>query len=214
MAIVDIHTHHGCPQPEGVISVSLHEAGAVEMMREHVEQLFSAGFHPWYVTAPLGAEERKLLEEAAGLPNVVAIGEAGIDLVKGAPLFVQLLNFKAHVEVSEKFGLPLVIHCVKGVDIVAGVHRDMSVTQPWCIHGFRLKPAPALQLTSRGIYLSFGERFNADTVAAIPPELILAETDESPLPISAIIDNLSAYLPDAQQRITQNTNRFLTNGSF
>ena len=210
MPILDIHTHNLPPQPEGIISVSLHDPEAFELIVNNENQLFSVGFHPWYATSPLSEAERNLLEKAVQLKNVVAVGEAGIDLVKGAPLFVQLLNFKTHIELSEKYRLPLIIHCVKGTDVILGVHRDLKPGQKWCIHGFRLKPAPAQQLTSRGIYLSFGEHFNAETLKAVPQELLMAETDESPLSIDNIIDKFTPVIPGAFTLIRDNAARFLS----
>ena len=119
--------------------------------------------------------------------------------------------FKRHVELSESLRKPLVIHDVKGHDIIAGARRDLAPTQPWVIHGFRRKPEVAEMLLRAGCYLSFGEQFNADTLRATPEDRILAETDESPLDITEVIASLSAaYGKDLTPTIAENTMKILS----
>ena len=64
---------------------------------------------------------------------------------------------------------------------------------PWIIHGFRGKPQLAQQLLNKGFYISLGEKFNPETVSIIPVDRLLFETDESPLNINKIIDNITIY---------------------
>ena len=131
------------------------------------------------------------VEELARRPEVLAIGECGVDLVKGGPLFRQLQIFKKHVEISEAVGKPLILHVVKATDIIMGLKRDLNPSQPWIIHGFRGKPQTAGMLLKAGILLSFGAKFNPETVASMPAGSILAETDDSPESIYSVIASLS-----------------------
>lgn len=210
MDILDIHTHHPVPQPQGVESICMHAdtEGLVFMP----SQRYSIGIHPWDTTAEITPEEWARLESLAAMPEVVAIGECGIDLTPhGGPLFRQILVFKRHVELSESLRKPLVIHDVKGHDIIAGARRDLAPTQPWVIHGFRRKPEVAEMLLRAGCYLSFGEQFNADTLRATPEDRVLAETDESPLDITEVIASLSAaYGKDLTPTIAENTMKILS----
>ncbi len=143
--IIDIHTHRPYPQPEGIISKALRPDSA-ETSEMKTFQLYSVGMHPWDTQDTEDAGLFARLEEIAAQPNVAAIGECGIDLLRGAPMFRQLLVFRRHVEISEKLRKPLIIHDVKADDIICGLRRDMKPTQPWCIHGFRGKPAAAMAL--------------------------------------------------------------------
>ena len=154
-------------------------------------QCYSAGIHPWDTVEQPDEEAFASLECLAARKEVVAIGECGVDLLKRGPLFRQLQILKRQIEISEKFRKPVIFHCVKGADILMGLKRDLNPRQPWIIHGFRGKPQLAAQLTEKGFFLSFGEKFNADTVMAMPDDRILAETDESILSISEIIGALS-----------------------
>lgn len=186
--LLDIHSHHAAPYPEGIISVSPTEYKPVE------GQLYSVGIHPWATAEEGGVTEEMYaaLSRTAADAQVVAIGECGVDIVKGGPMFRQLQLFKRHYELSEELGKPLVIHCVKAYDVILGLKRDLQPKQPWVIHGFRGKPSAAEMLVKAGIGVSFGERFNAESVKVVPDGLLYAETDESALPISDIIAALSA----------------------
>ena len=203
MSVVDCHTHSAAPQPRAVVCVS--PAGFDPMPG----QLYSVGIHPW---DPGEATEENFsrLEAAATLPQVVAVGEAGIDSLRGGPMFRQMLAFRRQIEISEKACKPLVIHDVRAHDTVAGLRRDYSPRQPWIIHGFRGKPSVVRMMTgaSADIYFSFGEKFNPDTLRTVPPERVLAETDCSALSIEEIIASLSAAAGrDMLPVVEENTRR-------
>lgn len=206
--IIDIHSHRQPPYPEGVVSLSDLNAPLLE------GQAYSAGIHPWTSSGNIDESLFNQLESLAFNPSVVAIGECGVDLLKGGALYLQLGILKRHIELSEKTRKPLILHCVKGTDIILGLKRDFNPRMPWIIHGFRGKPGQCLQLTSKGIYLSFGEKFNPDTVKTVPGNLILAETDESSLSIREIIDSLSlAAGRDVMPEIKANTAAVLGRGN-
>ena len=210
---LDIHTHHPAPQPLGVVAATLDNFTPVE------GQLYSVGIHPWTTSQLPSKEDWEKLEELAALPCVVAIGECGIDKLKGGPLFKQLIVMQRQIDISEKLGKPLVIHDVKAHDVIVGLRKEMEVKQKWVVHGFRGKPTVAKMLTDVGIYLSFGEKFNPDSLPMVPTDLFLAETDESPLSIEEVIAELatSLYGPgeDSYEKATElirnNTAKFLWN---
>lgn len=183
--ILDIHTHHPQPYPQGVINVTVEDFSPVE------GQLYSVGIHPWDTSEAVAEERLSLLEKLAAHPQIVAIGECGVDLLKGGPMFRQLQLLKRHIEISEAVKKPVIMHVVKGSDIIMGLKRDLQPEQQWIIHGFRGKPQLAEALLSAGIHLSFGPRYNIDTVKSMPVGRILAETDDSPMTIDEVIASLS-----------------------
>ena len=107
-------------------------------------------------------------------------------------MWLQVNAFKAQALLSERLRKPLIVHDVKCHEGILGVHRDVSPSVPWVVHGFRGKPSVAEMFLRRGISLGFGERFNAETLRMVPPGMIFAETDESRLSIGEIIAALSA----------------------
>lgn len=202
--ILDIHTHSEFAGPESVLAMSPEE------YKPEGDRYCSLGIHPWNTGVEISADLFADLEEKCRQPNVVAIGECGIDLLKGGPMFRQMNVFRKQVEISERLAKPLIIHDVKAHDIIMGLHRDLNPSQNWLIHGFRGKPALAAQLVNAGLWLSFGEKFNPETLKSVPHDRILAETDESSLPIRDIIARLSECAgSDLLNVIISNTAQFL-----
>lgn len=202
--ILDIHTHRPAPYPEGVVSLPDLDTPL------SAGQLYSAGIHPWLTKEPVAEETWRKLESLLADERVVAVGECGIDLLKGGPMFRQLMILKRQIELSEKYGKPVILHCVKAADIILGLKRDLNPSRLWAIHGFRGKPAQGRQFTDKGILLSFGDKFNPETVMTVPGNMILAETDESVLTITEIIGALCAAANrDVAPEIRENTAAFL-----
>lgn len=201
---LDIHTHHPAPRPEAVVSVSPEQFSPV------AEQLYSIGVHPWNADTAYTGTDWGEFKRLASNPQIAAIGECGIDKLKGGVMFKQLLVMQKQIDISEELKKPLIIHDVKAHDVIVGLKRDLNPTQKWVVHGFRGKPTVAKMLTDAGIYLAFGEKFNPDTPKTVPHHLILAETDESELSIMEIISNLSENLGfNALALIADNTDFFL-----
>ena len=199
--ILDLHTHLPGPRPQAIISCSPFE---IPEEGEFKGQLYSVGIHPWNVKITgLSLSDKAALAAAAMRPDVVAIGETGIDLQHpgAAPLFAQMLAFKAHVELSERLEKPLIIHSVKAQDMIIGVRKDMGAKMPWIIHGFRGKPTVADMYLKAGIGVSFGEKFNAESLMTVPLDMIFAETDESTLTIEEIIAALTAVRPEVSPEL-------------
>lgn len=206
--ILDVHSHREAPYAEGVVSLRVKDTEADAPLLEG--QAYSAGIHPWdsvdTVMRETSEEIWRRLETIAEDGRVLAIGECGIDIPKGGPLFRQMQILKRQIDLSERLGKPLILHCVKAADIIMGLKRDLQPRQPWIIHGFRGKPELARQLTDKGIFLSFGEKFNPDTIASMPGNMLLAETDESAMNIEEIIGGLSgAAGKDLTPEILSNT---------
>ncbi len=186
MTLTDFHTHR-LDAADAIVSLS--PDAARSFLRENPQAKISVGIHPWDTDKRVDFE---LLGTVAALPEVVAIGETGLDKLRGAPLEVQADTFIRHIELSERLHKPLIIHSVKATDLLLEIKRNMKPSQPWAIHGFRGGPQLAAQLLDHGFYLSLGEHFNTATAAIIPDDRLLAETDESTLGIEAIIDRISA----------------------
>lgn len=203
MMILDCHTHRIPPQPQAVICAS------PACFSPLAGQLYSLGIHPWN-PGEATPENLDLLLTLARAPEVVAIGEAGVDALRGAPLYQQTLTFRRQIEISEQLEKPLVIHDVKAHDTVAGLRRDFRPRQPWILHGFRAKPSVVNMMlkASTDFYFSFGEKWNPDSLRAVPRDRLLAETDESALPIEEIIARISNILgEDLTSTISANTLR-------
>lgn len=185
--MTDNHTHTN--RPGAVVNVDPVEHREGDFVPVD-GRLYSVGIHPWNA-GRWNERDVELLERLAADPRVVAIGETGLDSVRGdADMGAQRGLLLKHVELSERTGKPLLLHVVRRYDDIMALKKRLNPAQAWVIHGFRGKPEMAKALIERGFYLSYGERFNAESVAVTPPERMLAETDESELGIDEIVARL------------------------
>lgn len=138
--------------------------------------LYSASVHPWYV----GRDWKKLLKENTGMIEKSAfIGECGLDRLRShLSMDEQILLFSEMAQIAERMGKPMIIHCVKAFSELLEVHKQINPSVPWIFHGFRGKPQLMQQLLAKGMYISFGISFNAESLALCPTDKILLETDE------------------------------------
>lgn len=181
---LDIHTHDKS-RIDAIINIYPNE--------QLIEGAYhSVGIHPWH-TSNVDTITIENLKALAINPQVVAIGETGLDALKGTSLDIQTEIFLIHVTLSEQYQKPLIIHCVKAFNEIIALKKRLRPTMPWIIHGFRGKPQLAQQLLDNGFYISLGEKFNTETATIIPSNRLLFETDESILNISSIKDNINKY---------------------
>ncbi len=186
--ILDAHTHNLTAR-NAIISVEPGDFKPADGL------FYSVGLHPW--SASRDAHHEALLCSVATHPQVVAIGECGIDLVRSTlDEAGQIELTLLHARLAEELHKPLVLHCVRSYHIVARLLKEFSPTQPWIIHGFRGNATVARQLLRfRQVWLSFGEHFNADALAATPQNRRLAETDCSTRPIEEIAAIVNPTIP-------------------
>ena len=179
--MIDWHTHS--LRRNAVVDIDptgIDAAGIRKIMPLHKGYMYSVGIHPWNadkITLPDLLEARVLAAE----PDVVAIGEVGLDTTKGShsDLEKQIDILKYHVKISEELRKPLTLHIVKRFPEIIKLKKELKPTQRWIIHGFRGKPELAKELLRHGFYLSFGKKFNPESYALTPPEKRLTETDDN-----------------------------------
>lgn len=194
-AIIDIHTHN-IDSEKSIISLSPQSFNPLP------SHYYSVGIHPWK-SNDIAPRDIELLHIAASHPQVVAIGETGIDRLRGASLEKQIELFIQHIELSEKSRKPLILHVVKATDVILNLHNNYKPTQQWIIHGFRGNEKTAQQLLSKGIELSFGKNFNPLSVAYTPLEKLWIETDESNCDIENIYNNIAQIKGIPTQELLQ-----------
>jgi TatD DNase family protein len=86
-------------------------ARAIELARQHPGRLFAtAGVHPHHADE-LTAQRLSELEELASQPQVVAIGECGLDYYRNfSPPAAQRQAFERQLELAARAGKPLFLH--------------------------------------------------------------------------------------------------------
>lgn len=156
------------------------------------EEFASAGIHPWHIGD--AEEQLRQLREAVQRPEVVFIGEAGLDKLADAPMPIQQEVFTAQARMAEEVRKPLIIHCVKAWQELLAIRKGIKPSVPWIIHGFRGNANLARQLTNQGLYLSFGEHFNPEAPKAAWPGHLFAETDDSDVDIRMVYQKIAEAL--------------------
>ena len=188
----DLHTHRTDARP-GEAVVCLPPDVHPDTFSPQEGFSYSAGWHPQSMPDNL-LEGRSALLRLLALPSVTAIGECGIDrTVASSPLERQQEAFLMQIELSERLQKPLILHVVRAFDLLLGVHKLVRPRMPWIVHGFRGKPATAVQLIEAGMYVSFGAHFNEKSVVACPTERLFVETDaNSEISLSGLYRDLAA----------------------
>jgi len=134
------------------------------------------------------ADQQEVLAEIArlaGLPQVRAVGETGLDYYRDdAPPAVQREWFRAHIDIAKQVRKPLMIHDRDAhADVLAILAADGPPEQV-IFHCYSGDAELAAQCASAGYVLSFAGTVtfgNAhslrESAAVLPAELMLAETD-------------------------------------
>jgi TatD DNase family protein len=178
---VNLHTHSFTIANQ-VISVYNLPVPDALILNDYPERLYSIGIHPWYaVNSKVQIAE---IEKAVIKHNVIAIGECGLDKLKGPDLSEQILVFEQQILIAEKVNKPVIIHCVKAFNELIQIKKRIKPTVPLIIHGFRNNATIAKQLHNEGFLLSFCPQSlaNSSLVNELPAMLsnnvFFLETDD------------------------------------
>jgi TatD DNase family protein len=179
---INFHTHHDRQDPD-LINLQTLDVNS-QLKIENLPDLCSLGLHPWFVQVSSWQEAWSKLEASAELPQVVAIGECGLDRNIDLPLALQIEIFIKQIELAEKLRKPLVIHCVKAFAELIAIQKKIKSSIPWIIHGFNKKEQVFQELLNHDFYFSFGAAILSDrspvvqAIATIPDGRFLLETDD------------------------------------
>jgi TatD DNase family protein len=146
----------------------------------------SVGLHPH--EAKDGVEGvAALLEEvvASGQPELVAVGECGLDYhYDHSPRPTQREAFAAQIALAHRHGLALVVHSREAWDDTLAVLETEGVPERTVFHCFTGGPPEARRCLDLGAYLSFsgivtfkGAGDVRDAAALCPADRLLVETD-------------------------------------
>lgn len=192
IAHFDFHTHRmDAPAGTAVVSLPRSVVRHPETFSPMKGAFYSAGIHPWWTDEDV-EREWEGVQSLAAHPQVVMIGEAGFDALRG-DLTRQGEMFERQTTLSERLGKPLVIHCVQAFHLLLAARKRLRPQQTWTIHGFRGKEATARQLLDAGMHLSFGEKFSIDALRLCPTDRLHIETDDARLSLEEIRAGILPY---------------------
>jgi TatD DNase family protein len=158
---------------------------------------FTSGLHPWHADKLDIGEIKKRLEKLIELKFIIAIGETGIDKLKGPEIHLQTEVFKAHIGVAEKYGLPIIVHSVKAHNEILKLKTELNSKVPWVIHHFNGSKQIAFDLIDHGFYLSLSYHITqtnsklSEYLHTLPLDSIFLETDDFNIDIKNLYKSVS-----------------------
>ncbi|NGO68300.1 TatD family hydrolase [Streptomyces boncukensis] len=149
----------------------------------------AVALHPNEAPRLPGAELDEALagiEKLAALPQVLAVGETGLDYYRTGEdgVAAQQRSFREHIALAKRLGKALVIHDREAHADVLRILDEEGAPERTVFHCFSGDRAMAEACAAEGYFMSFAGNVtfkNAqplrDALAAAPPELLLVETD-------------------------------------
>jgi TatD DNase family protein len=229
---VDVHTHRRI-QTAGVLSISNFSQKDFQNafftdLSQNTEGVTSCsvGLHPWFLTKENFEKDFDRLSQLASNQRVIAIGECGLDKLKGEDIAFQTLVFERQIRLAEAVSKPVVIHCVRAFGEVVAVKKRLKPSVPLIIHGFNKKASILEELVRHDFYISIGgailekKHLNtegvhfAEILRQIPLDRLFFETDDAEnMGISEVYDAaakmLGMDLADLKSKIYENIVRIL-----
>ena len=156
---------------------------SLEMAESFRGVFATAGVHP-HTASAFDEEAGREVEELLASPQVVAVGETGLDFYRMlSPREDQDRAFRAHVALSRETGKPLVVHVREAwpeAMALLGEERAEGVV----LHCFSGDPDTAREAVARGYLVSFAGNVTypkngslREAAAAVGHDRLLVETD-------------------------------------
>ncbi len=191
MSYFDFHTHNKETE-SGIINIFPNQ----DLIQN---KILSCGLHPWYYKQDFKSDI-EIINKLANSKSIVAIGETGFDPISTLNIEQQKAIFFEHVNLSEKYKLPLIIHCVKYFHLLKVIKQKIKPSQAWIIHNYNSKVEIARDLHKSGFYFSFSNNLFQNKEKAekilkiVQAKNFFLETDNSELKIKDIYKLASEVL--------------------
>lgn len=208
-SFINIHSHF---RPLAKDEITIRNAYYYWIKQPVINQFLSVGIHPWGVTMPRFSSTLEEIEEATHQPNVVAIGEIGIDYLYPNKE-VQKEIFLAQLQLAKQLQLPAIVHCVKALDDLFSILKTHP--HPIILHNFYAHesltkkfcelPEVAFSLGKRYLYAKGHHQLYSKI---IPSHRLFFETDQMRVPVKQVYEKYSRdnsiLLGDLSTQIWQN----------
>lgn len=186
--IIDFHTHH-LEADSALISVDPRQ------FDPRPGRYYSVGFHPWNDVQSLSDGDFEMLEQCAAHPQVLAIGETGLDALRGGELTAQSMVYARHLQLAARLNKPVVVHTVRTAQQILAIRRREGLDGvSLAIHGMRGNANVARLFLDAGCYLSYGLHFNPSALQCTPLDRVLIETDDADITINDVAAQVASIL--------------------
>lgn len=208
--LIDAHCHldfSAFDQDRDAVFAAAHAAGVSHFIvpgttRKRWQQVLALGerndvsvclgLHPYFMEQHQRDEDILALEQALySNPQVAAVGECGIDARFTDSWEPQWRLFDDQLRLAKQYKLPVVVHCVQANDKVSKRLRQLALPQAGLIHAFSGSIEQAQKFLDGGFVLGLGGTVTYEraqrlrrTVAALPNDGFVLETDSPDMPLS------------------------------
>lgn len=184
---------------------------AIELARREEGLWATAGLHPHGAEAwgPAVLDE---LRELIAVPEVVAVGETGLDhYYENSPRQAQVRSFRAHLELAEAADLPVVVHTREADAETREMVREFGHRVRGVLHCFTAGDTVLEAALEEDWYVSFSgiatfPSFDGlDRMRRVPEDRLLVETDSpylSPEPVRGR-RNEPSHLPHTVEHLAR-----------
>ena len=183
-AVLDAAVDAGVTRMVTVASDLEDTRAAADLAAGHSALWSTAGIHPHEVSEAGDGDLAVVRQLAATRPEVVAIGETGLDyFYDHSPRPLQRRWFEAHLEAAADLDLPVVIHTREAEDDTMTALRNTPQSVRKVLHCYTGSMKLLEVGLEAGCYVSFAgiitfSKFDGqDAVRAVPGDRLLAETD-------------------------------------
>jgi len=173
-------------------AVQVAHADAVRSLAHRHGDSYALGIHPLYT--PQAADDdlerlAQLLEQHRNDPQLVAIGEIGLDFfVPGLDAERQTRFFRQQLQLARRFDLPVILHVRRSADALLKGLREVPV-QGGIAHAFNGSLQQAQAFIALGFKLGFGGALTYERAlqlrrlaTELPLEALVLETDAPDMP--------------------------------
>ncbi|NEQ74199.1 MAG: TatD family hydrolase [Okeania sp. SIO2C9] len=175
-----VHLVHSCVEPE--------EFNAIKSIADRFPELsYAVGLHPLDAHKWTSTTATQIEELAASDPQVVAIGETGLDFYKADNQEQQKFVFRQQLTIAKKLNKPLIIHCRDAAQSMAEIIDDFQKNQGLVrgvMHCWGGNPEETKIFIDLGFYISFSGTVTfkkaiqiQESAKVVDDDRLLVETD-------------------------------------
>ena len=177
--ILDFHTHKMRHEKREDIL----EIVSIHLGQDREKKHFTVGLHPWWTESVVSPEQKIALQDLLSNPYCLAMGEMGLDKLKGPTMSEQMYFLRSQLKIAEEMSKPVIIHCVRAFNQLIEIKKEFPSIKKWCVHGYGRHSILAKQLIAQGFYLSLMPSIEdkyLDWFTCLPNNKLFLETDSMP----------------------------------
>lgn len=212
---IDIHTHSAGQSDDVIQIINLFPEQLIPQLA--AQSFYSLGWHPWYLKKENNDAYLKIISKGGLKPQILAIGECGLDRLSEVSFEYQTEVFKQQALIAERIQKPLLLHCVRSANEIIKLRKEIKPVMPWIIHGYNSNLVTGRELIRHGFFISIGVDLMKDFSNAlkflpeIPLDRLFFETGDVDIHVEKVYrvasSKLEIDLLTLKQQIQSNFNR-------